>query len=61
MNWRLICNHKDKGALGVTDIDLFNKALLCKWKWRFLVEDNNIWYELINFKYGKFASDFRVL
>lgn len=58
VSWRLICNHKDEGGLGVKDIDTFNKALLCKWKWRILVEDNTIWYELIKFKYGKFASEF---
>ncbi|CAK8575114.1 unnamed protein product [Lathyrus sativus] len=58
LNWRLICSKKDKGGLRVKDIDLFNKALLSKWKWRFLVEDNYIWFELIKFKYGKFACDF---
>lgn len=30
---------KENGGLGVKNIELFNKSLLLKWKWRILQEN----------------------
>ena len=32
---------------------LLNKALLCKWSWRFAVEREALWRQVICGKYGK--------
>lgn len=36
---------------------LFNLSLLLKWKWRFLVDSNVVWFNLLRFKYGPFGVD----
>ena len=51
MNWNTICSSKEKGRLGVRDLSLVNKALLGKWIWRFTVEDNSFWKDVISIKY----------
>ncbi|MCI48760.1 putative ribonuclease H protein, partial [Trifolium medium] len=38
VSWDTTCLPKDKGGLGVKNLDLLNQALLCKWKWRWLSE-----------------------
>lgn len=40
MAWSTICLLKSEGGLGVKHHDLFNRAILCKWGWRILVEDD---------------------
>ncbi|PNY01532.1 ribonuclease H [Trifolium pratense] len=40
VKWDQICLPKEQGGLGVKNLDLFNRALLCKWKWRFLIDNN---------------------
>ncbi|RVW49119.1 putative ribonuclease H protein [Vitis vinifera] len=35
VEWSIICSDKRKGGLGVRSLALLNKALLCKWSWRF--------------------------
>ncbi|XP_058760864.1 uncharacterized protein LOC131634228 [Vicia villosa] len=42
---------KEKGGLGVRDVAEVNKALLLKWKWRILREDNAIWSRFISLRY----------
>ena len=42
---------KEKGGLGVRNLAVMNKALLGKWAWRFVVEDNLAWKEVIKLKY----------
>ncbi|CAJ2642708.1 unnamed protein product [Trifolium pratense] len=53
MHW-----HIDKGGLGIKNLDLFNQALLCKWKWRGLSEDNTLWCKLLVYRYGSMAGNF---
>jgi hypothetical protein len=31
ISWKHICNPQDQGGLGVINLKLMNKALLCKW------------------------------
>jgi hypothetical protein len=52
VKWDVICLPKDQGGLGVKNLTLFNKALLSKWKWRFLTNDTAVWSELLRFRYG---------
>lgn len=51
MKWEDICKPKTLGGLGLKDWSLFNKALLGKWKWRFLVEDGSLWKQVLKVKY----------
>jgi hypothetical protein len=45
----------DQGGLGIKNLEYFNHALLCKWKWRALCEKNSIWHELQTFRYGSMS------
>ena len=35
VRWSLVCLEKSNGGLGVKCLSILNKALLCKWSWRF--------------------------
>ncbi|XP_019414594.1 PREDICTED: uncharacterized protein LOC109326361 [Lupinus angustifolius] len=52
VSWEEICKPKKEGGLGVKNLFLFNKALLCKWKWRRVQEPNSLRVEVLNSKYG---------
>jgi hypothetical protein len=53
-----ICQWKEKGDLGIKNLELFNSSLLCKWKWRCLNDKVAPWYDLLKFRYGSFAITF---
>jgi hypothetical protein len=40
-----------EGRITVKDLELFNQALLCKWKWRCVVDIDVVWYDLLRFRY----------
>ncbi|RVW95824.1 50S ribosomal protein L21, mitochondrial [Vitis vinifera] len=44
--------HKKKGGLGIRDLTILNRALLCKWSWRFAVERDSYWKLIIGTKFG---------
>ena len=44
---------KKKGGLGVRNLALMNKALLSKWNWRFAIEKEAFWKQVISLKYGE--------
>lgn len=50
--WEKVCTEKDKGGLGIRDLITINDSLLCKWLWRYSVEQNAMWRRLIKEKYG---------
>jgi len=52
VNWRTICNPKEKGGLGVRDVRAVNLSLLAKWRWRLLQEGVPLWKEVLLAKYG---------
>ncbi|GAU33402.1 hypothetical protein TSUD_20950 [Trifolium subterraneum] len=52
VKWAQVCLPKEKGGLGVRDLEMFNLALLCKWKWRCINEKDALWYDLMRFRYG---------
>ena len=52
VNWDIVCSSKVKGGLGIRSLSKFNKALLGKWNWRFAMEENSVWRNIISLKYG---------
>ena len=40
------------GGLGIRNLSILNRALLCKWSWRFAVERDSYWKLIISMKYG---------
>ena len=59
VEWSIICSDKRKGDLGVRSLALLNKALLCKWSWRFAVERKALWRQVISAKYGEEEGGWR--
>ena len=59
VEWSIICLDKRKGGLGVRSLALLNKALLCKWSWRFAVEREALWRQVISAKYGEEEGGWR--
>jgi hypothetical protein len=47
---------REKGGLGVKNLELFNLSLLSKWKWRLLSDEEASWTELLRFRYGSVPS-----
>ena len=39
--------------MGVKCLSILNKALLCKWSWRFAIEREAFWNQVIRGKYGE--------
>lgn len=54
VNWKIVTTPKCWGELGIRDLRVFNKGLLGSWKWlwKFSVEENALWREVIAEKYG---------
>ena len=48
----IVCSSKVKGGLGIRSLSKLNKALLGKWNWRFAMEENSVWMNIISLKYG---------
>ena len=48
----IVCSDKSKGGLGVKCISTLNRALLGIWSWRFMVEKEALWKQVISRKYG---------
>ena len=53
VRWSLVCLEKSNGGLGVKCLSILNKALLCKWSWRFAIEREAFWNQVIRGKYGE--------
>ena len=53
VRWSLVCLEKSNGGLGVKCPSILNKALLCKWSWRFAIEREAFWNQVITGKYGE--------
>ncbi|GJU47672.1 hypothetical protein Tco_1217227 [Tanacetum coccineum] len=53
MKWNTILFGKDKGCLDIGSLTSKNLDLLCKWKWRFLVEKDAFWRNVIREFYGE--------
>lgn len=52
ISWNKVCLPKTLGGLGIRNIELFNLALLGKWRWRMLDDERSVWFELLHKLYG---------
>ena len=52
MGWDKVCSPKNEGGLGLRDLELFNAALLAKWRWRLLSNPNRLWCRILHSRYG---------
>ncbi|XP_057793331.1 uncharacterized protein LOC131009951 [Salvia miltiorrhiza] len=50
--WKDMCVDKLQGGLGFRNIEWFNKVLVFKWVWRYLVEREALWVRVIKSLYG---------
>ncbi|CAN1332114.1 Putative ribonuclease H protein At1g65750 [Linum perenne] len=57
IDWNTVKTGKARGGLGVHDLKTLNLALLSKWSWRYSVEKNAWWRELLVSKCGVGRSD----
>ncbi|CAI0385094.1 unnamed protein product [Linum tenue] len=57
VRWDLCRARKTDGGLGVRDLKSCNRALLCKWLWKFGVERGKWWRELILVKFPSSSSE----
>ena len=53
VNWDSVCSDIRKGGLGVRRLSTLNRALLCKWNWRFANERETLWRHVISRKFGE--------
>ena len=53
VNWKTVCTEKKKGGLGLRRLSILNKALMCKWCWRFANERDSHWRKVIRCKFGE--------
>ena len=53
VKWSMVCANKRNGGLGVRNLSILNRALLCKWIWRFTNEKNALWRNVICWKFGE--------
>ncbi|RVW89870.1 putative ribonuclease H protein [Vitis vinifera] len=53
VNWDSMCSDIRKGGLGVRRLSTLNRALLCKWNWRFANEREALWRQVISRKFGE--------
>ena len=52
VGWPPVCLAKEKGGLGIGNVEKRNKALLMTWLWRFPNERHSLWYKVIKSKFG---------
>ena len=52
VKWASVCAPISSGGLGIRKLSLFNEALLGKWLWRFGIEKDALWRQVIESKYG---------
>ena len=53
VRWATVCSEKRKGGIGLKSLSKLNKALLCKWSWRFANDQNALWRKTIYCKFGE--------
>ena len=52
VKWAAICAPLSSGGLGIRKVRFFNETLLGKWLWRFGLEKDAQWRQVIDVKYG---------
>jgi hypothetical protein len=61
VSWSEICKSKKEGGLGLKDLRLMNCSLLSKWRWKLLLDGEEMWKKVIVAKYGRVATGKAVL
>ena len=56
VKWDTVCLPKEKGGLGIKDINTFNIALLAKWKWSLFQQQGALWARVLESRYGGWRS-----
>ena len=51
LNWSTICQPKQFGGLGITNLKTLNQTLLCKWWWNLFTNDKKPWSAVIKTNY----------
>ncbi|GJW50312.1 hypothetical protein Tco_0091663 [Tanacetum coccineum] len=51
--WSKVLCSKEKGGLGVSSLYALNRALMCKWVWRFTTQKNLLWTRVIKAIHGE--------
>ncbi|XP_058784820.1 uncharacterized protein LOC131659680 [Vicia villosa] len=51
--WDTVCKSREEGGLGVKNVQIMNVALISKWKWRILTENDAVWCGILKARYGK--------
>ncbi|GKD96154.1 RNA-directed DNA polymerase, eukaryota, reverse transcriptase zinc-binding domain protein, partial [Tanacetum coccineum] len=52
VSWNKVMAAKDSGGLGVASFFALNRALMCKWIWRFISQKNSLWARVISAIHG---------
>ncbi|XP_026383952.1 uncharacterized protein LOC113279473 [Papaver somniferum] len=52
VKWLALTRKKKAGGLGIKILKKLNHALLTKWSWRYVVEDNALWRQIVEEKYN---------
>jgi len=52
VSWDAVCKRKEEDGLGIRDLELFNKVLLGKWRWRLLKGKDCLWGKVLVARYG---------
>jgi len=52
VSWEDVCKPKEEGGLGLREIRKLNHALLAKWRWHYISQEEGRWKELLDSKYG---------
>ena len=52
VKWASVCAPISSGGLGIRKLSFFNQALLGKWLWRFGIEKDALWRQVLESKYG---------
>jgi len=51
VSWEDVCKPKEEGGLSLREIRKLNHALLAKWRWRCISQEEGRWKELLDSKY----------
>ena len=56
VGWDKVCAPLKNGGLGVRKLTTFNKALLGKWLWQFMIEETRFWRWVVAQVWGRMGG-----